>query len=65
MPDTTLDHDTLRRRLADGRPIGDASIPDLVGEIDRLRSALKKIADRWPCDNADTMSRLAKEAIGL
>lgn len=34
-------------------------------EIGRLRGALDKIVKRYPCDSVDTMSRLAKEALGL
>lgn len=33
-------------------------------ELDRLRNGLRKIADRYPCNNPETMSRVAKDALG-
>lgn len=32
---------------------------------ERFRDALKKIAERWPCSTADSMSRLAQETVGV
>lgn len=42
----------------------DAIIDHPESRVERLESALEKIAKRYPCDTADTMSRLARETLG-
>lgn len=34
-------------------------------EVDRLSGALEKVANRWPCETAEQMQRVAREALGL
>jgi hypothetical protein len=62
-------------KLTGGGMILDGVVQDLVDrdamlgeaevELDRLRGALLKIADRYPCGTMETMQRLARETLGI
>lgn len=55
--------DPRRRLVRSDREEAAAYIRLLEEDLDRLRGALQNIARRYPCETAEHMSRLAREAL--